>query len=277
MNRPEGMETGQRATTKEDLQRRFSYSALGPFRQSFREGMPVLAYHKLGPLPSGAKVKSFYVGEELFAWQIRDLHRGGFLVRSLNYWRRNLPPNRRRAVLTFDDGSRTVLRHGLPALTRHRIRAIQFLVVDALGGINHWDVRSRGETPDTLMNLAEVREWLSGGQEIGSHTLTHANLTAIDEAKAREEISASKKKLEDLFGVAIRHFCYPYGKWSPRVRDLVEEAGYETAVTLEFGVNAEGRDPFTLRRIGVKHPSPNLRNLATLLPAGFPIWFFWQP
>jgi len=91
------------------------------------------------------------------------------------------------------------------------------------------------------------------------------------------EISASKKKLEDLFGVAIRHFCYPHGKWSPRVRDLVEEAGYETAVTLEFGINAEGRDPFTLRRIGVKHPSVSLRNLAALLPAGFPIWFFWQP
>jgi peptidoglycan/xylan/chitin deacetylase (PgdA/CDA1 family) len=271
------MERGQRAEAKEDLQRRFSYSARGPFRQSFLEGMPVLAYHKLGPLPAGAKMKSFYVGEELFAWQIRDLLRGGFLVRSLDYWRRNLPPNRRRVVLTFDDGSRTVLRHGLPVLKRHRIRAIQFLVVGALGGINHWDVRSHGETPDALMNLAEVREWISGGQEIGSHTLTHANLTAIDEAKAKEEISASKKKLEDLFGVAIRHFCYPYGRWSSRVRDLVEEAGYETAVTLEFGVNAQGRDPFTLRRVGVKHPSPSLRNVAALLPSGFPIWFFWQP
>lgn len=260
-----------------DLQRRFSYSALRPFRESFLEGMPILAYHKLGPRPPGAKMKSLYVGEGLFAWQMRDLRRGGFSVRSLDSWRRNSRPNRRRAVLTFDDGSRTVLRHALPVLTRRRITAIQFLVADAIGGINHWDIHSRGEAPDALMDLAEVRDWLSAGQEIGSHTLTHPNLAAIDEAQAKEEITASKKKLEDLFGVTVRHFCYPYGKWSRRVRDLVEGAGYETAVTLDFGVNAEARDPFALRRIGVKHPSRSLRNLAALLPARFPLQFFWQP
>jgi peptidoglycan/xylan/chitin deacetylase (PgdA/CDA1 family) len=85
-----------------------------------------------------------------------------------------------------------------------------------------------------------------------------------------------KKNLGDLFGVTVRHFCYPYGKWSRRVRDLVEGAGYATAVTLDFGVNAEIRDPFPLRRIGVKHPSRSFRNLAALPPAGFPLWFFWQ-
>jgi peptidoglycan/xylan/chitin deacetylase (PgdA/CDA1 family) len=262
---------------RENLQRRFSYSALRPFRESFLEGMPILAYHKLGPLPSGSKMRSLYVGEGLFAWQMRDLRRGGFSMRSLDSWRRNVRPNRRRAVITFDDGSRTVLRHALPVLTRHRIPAIQFLVADAIGGINHWDVRNRDEAPDSLMDVTEVWDWLSAGHQIGSHTLTHPSLTAIDEAQAKEEISASKKKLEDLFGVAIRHFCYPYGKWSRRVRDLVEAAGYETAVTLDFGVNAEARDPFAFRRIGAKHPSRSLRNLAALLPAGFPFWFFWQP
>ncbi len=261
---------------RKDLQRRFSYSALRPFQQSFLEGMPILAYHKLGPLPSDAKMKSLYVGEGLFAWQIRDLRRGGFSVRSLDAWRKNARPKRRRAVVTFDDGSRTVLRHALPVLARQKITAIQFLVADAIGGTNHWDVRGRGETPDALMDAAEVREWLSSHQQIGSHTLTHPDLVKMNEAQAKEEITASKKKLEDLFGVTIRHFCYPYGKWSRRVRDLVEGAGYETAVTLDFGVNAESRDPFALRRIGAKHPSRSLRNLTALLPAGFPLWFFWQ-
>jgi peptidoglycan/xylan/chitin deacetylase (PgdA/CDA1 family) len=117
-----------------------------------------------------------------------------------------------------------------------------------------------------------VRGWLSAGQEIGAHTLSHPRLAAIPEAK--EESSALKKKLEDLFGVAVRHFCYPYGKWSRPVRDLV--AGYATAFTLDFGVNAEIRDPFPLRRIGVKHSSRSFCNLVALLPAGFPPRFFWQ-
>ena len=261
---------------KGNLQRRFSYSALRPFRQSFLQGMPILAYHKLGPLPFGAKMKSLYVGEGLFAWQMRDLRRSGFSIRSLDSWRRNSRPNRRRAVITFDDGSRTVLRHALPVLERNRMTAIQFLVADAIGGTNYWDVRSRGEATDALMDVAEVQDWLAAGHEIGSHTLTHPRLTEIAESEAKEEITASKKKLEDLFGVAVRHFCYPYGKWSRRVRDLVEGAGYMTAVTLDFGVNAESRDPFALRRIGAKHPSRSIRNLAALLPAGFPLRFFWQ-
>jgi peptidoglycan/xylan/chitin deacetylase (PgdA/CDA1 family) len=255
---------------------RFSYSALRPFRELFSAGVPILVFHKLGSLPAGVKMKSLYLGEDLFAWQMRDLHRAGFSLESLDSWRDFSHPNRGRAVLTFDDGSRTVLRHALPVLAHHRFTAIQFLVADAIGGTNHWDVRTRDEASDALMDVAELRDWLSAGHEIGAHTLTHPRLTAIPEAQAKEEISASKKKLEDLFGVIVRHFCYPYGKWSRRVRDLVECAGYATAVTLDFGVNAEIRDPFSLRRIGAKHPSRNFRNVAALLPAGFPLWFFWQ-
>jgi peptidoglycan/xylan/chitin deacetylase (PgdA/CDA1 family) len=261
---------------KKDLQKRFSYSALGPFRQSFMHGMPILAYHKLGPLPCGAKMKSLYIGEKLFAWQMRELYRAGFGTKSLDVWHKNSRPDHRRVILTFDDGSRTVLQHALPVLAQYRITTVQFLVVNAIGGTNHWDVGSRGEVPDPLMDVSQVRDWLSAGQEIGSHTLNHVNLTAVPKSQAKEEISASKKKLEDLFGVAIRHFCYPYGKWSCGMRDLVEGAGYTTAVTLDFGVNTETRDPFALRRIGAKHPSRNIRNLVALLPAGFPLKFFWQ-
>ena len=179
-------------------------------------------------------------------------------------------------MLTFDDGCRTILRHALPVLVHHRFTAIQFLVADAIAGTNHWDVRTRGEAPDAPMDVGEVREWLSAGQEIGTHTLSHPRLAAIPEAQAKEEIFALKKKLEDLFGVTVRHFRYPYDKWSRRVRDLVEGAGYATAVTLDFGFNAEIRDPFPLRRIGVKHPSRSFRNFVTLLLAGFPLRFFWQ-
>jgi peptidoglycan/xylan/chitin deacetylase (PgdA/CDA1 family) len=261
---------------KNTLPRRLSYSALRPFRGSFSEGVPVLAFHKLGSLPPAVRMKSLYVHRDLFAWQMRDLQRAGFLAGSLDGWRHFSEPNRGRAVLTFDDGSRTVFRHAVPVLARHKFTAIQFLVADAIGGRNSWDIRARSEAPDALMDAAEIRDWLLAGHEIGAHTLTHPSLTSIPKARAEEEIIASKKKLEDLFGVEVRHFCYPYGKWSAGVRDVVERAGYTTAVTLDFGVNANVHDPFALRRIGAKHPSRSFRNFAALIPAGFPLRFFWQ-
>ncbi len=47
------------------------------------------------------------------------------------------------------------------------------------------------------------------GHQIGAHTRTHPVLTEIPAARAREEIAASKKALEDRFGFAVKHFCYP--------------------------------------------------------------------
>jgi peptidoglycan/xylan/chitin deacetylase (PgdA/CDA1 family) len=148
-------------------------------------GMPILAYHKLGPLPSGAKMKSLYIGEKLFAWQMRELYRAGFGTKALDVWHKNSRPDHRRVILTFDDGSRTVLQHALPVLAQYRITTVQFLVANAIGGTNHWDVGSRGEVPDPLMDVSQVRDWLSAGQEIGSHTLNHVNLTAVPSPKRK--------------------------------------------------------------------------------------------
>ena len=125
---------------------------------------------------------------------MRDLKRAGFLTISLDSWNDFSRPNRNRTVLTFDDGSRTVFRKALPVLARHLFTATQFLVADAIGGTNHWDIRNHGEAPDALMDTAEVRDWISAGQEIGSHTLTHPVLTAIQAAQAKEEIFASNQR-----------------------------------------------------------------------------------
>ena len=111
------------------------------------------------------------------------------------------------------------------------------------------------------MDEAQIREWLAAGHEIGSHTLTHPFLTRISPQRAREEISASKKKLEDRFGRPVRHFCYPYGDWNPAVRDLVMAAGYETACTTEFGVNTGATPPFELKRILARYQSISFKAL----------------
>jgi hypothetical protein len=45
------------------------------------------------------------------------------------------------------------------------------------------------------------------------------------------------------------------------VRDWVQEAGYLTASTCEFGVNGAGQDPFGLKRIQTRYRSWGLRGL----------------
>jgi peptidoglycan/xylan/chitin deacetylase (PgdA/CDA1 family) len=174
----------------------------------------------------------------------------------------------RQIVFTFDDGFLNVSRYAIKPLAEHRFTAIQFLVADLLGQRNQWDIH-QGEAGEPLMSLTEIREWLAAGHQIGSHTLTHPFLTRLPTAAAREEITASKKKLEDLFGLPIRHFCYPYGDWNPSVRDLVAEAGYATACTTEFGVNPPDTSPFALRRITARYPTRSLKGLLRPLMVRF--------
>ena len=110
-------------------------------------------------------------------------------------------------------------------------------------------------------DAVQVHEWMAAGHEIGAHTCTHPWLTRIPLAEAREEIFASKARLEDLFGSPVRHFCYPYGDWNPAVRDLVVEAGYATACTTEPGLNRPEGDPFRLRRLTARYASRNWANV----------------
>ena len=160
-----------------------------------------------------------------------------------------------------------VLENALAPLAENQFTAIQFLPPSLLGRNNEWDLPG-GEAQEPLMDAAQVRDWLDAGHDIGSHTLTHPFLTRLPLSAAREEIFASKKALEDLFGRAVEHFCYPYGDWNPAVRDLVAEAGYRTACTVDFGINAPETSPFELKRVTARYPTRNWKALKTWLGGG---------
>jgi peptidoglycan/xylan/chitin deacetylase (PgdA/CDA1 family) len=235
------------------------YHTLAPFRDLFGAGVPILMYHKIAPRPRRVRLKGLYVTPDNFIRQLAELGENGFAACGPDEARQNGTPAP-RVALTFDDGFHNVFQNAMGPLAERGWRALQFLVPNCIGKLNEWDLRE-GEAPELLMNAAEVRDWLGAGHAIGSHSLTHARLTRLSVRDAREEIFASKKKLEDTFGVAVEHFCYPYGDWSEPVRDLVIEAGYRTACTTEFGVNTPATPPFALRRITVRHPTRTLRAL----------------
>jgi peptidoglycan/xylan/chitin deacetylase (PgdA/CDA1 family) len=170
------------------------------------------------------------------------------------------PKNRTqtRVFLTIDDGFKDIFKNALPVLTKHRFRAVLFLVSDLLGKTNEWQQRA-GDIVEPLMDESEIRGWLDAGQEIGSHTQTHPRLTQLSREAARKEVTASKKSLEDRFGAGIDHFCYPYGDWNEAVRDLVAEAGYKTACTTVTGINSAETSRFELKRVTARYPSRNLK------------------
>lgn len=237
------------------------YFSLAPFQSWFQSGTPILTYHKLGPRPRGARLKGLYLSRRDFERQLAELKQAGFTTQPLD---RILPGNssaQRQVILSFDDGFLNVLENGLEPLRNHQFQAIQFLVAGLIGGRNEWDLEA-GEIPAPLMDASQVREWLSAGHEIGSHSLTHPRLSRLSPAAAREEINGSKKKLEDLFQQPVPHFCYPYGDWNESVAGMVAEAGYRSACTTNFGLVTPSSRAFALERIPVRYPSRSFKSMA---------------
>ena len=235
------------------------YSTLRDHAELFDQGLPILCYHKVGERPSGVKWRSLYVSSALFARQMAELTAAGYKSADLSASLPDSDNPHRQVVITFDDGYVNVLENAAPVLASHGFRAIQFIVSGAIGSVNHWDVRDAGEVPEKLMSKAEIREWLAQGHAIGSHSVSHPRLTRLSREQQREELSASKKQLEDTFGVPIDHFCYPYGDTDAALQELIAECGYRTASTQIGGVNTRSTQRSTLRRLEARYPKRSPR------------------
>ena len=220
-------------------------------KRLMRRGVPVLMYHYFGPPDPKTHDPYLYVSSRRLDAECSALRSHGYSTATLSGLAASCRSGEsmpHKVVITIDDGARDFHEGGMKILNEHGFQAIQFLVADRIGGINDWDVK-HGHPALPLMDDGQIREWLAEGHEIGSHSMTHPNLSMLGEAEARRQIVDSKKSLEDRFGVPIRHFCYPHGKFNAMAEALVEEAGYETASSTRFGVNGPGQNLMAIQRI----------------------------
>ena len=104
-------------------------------------------------------------------------------------------------------------------------------------------------TPDEMLNWDDVLKMSSAGIDFGCHTVTHPLLAYEDDGTIEQELLQSKEALEARLGRKVRTFAYPNGNWDSRVRQRVQESGYEYAFTTQGGWHRPGRDPYTIRRI----------------------------
>ncbi len=219
----------------------------------------ILLYHKIGKYPENAKFPGLYVTEENFDKQIKYLKNKGYVFLTLSRMKQiydnntdNNYKNDKFVSITFDDGSRSIYSKGLKIIKDNNVNATVFMVSDMIGGINAWDIKN-GENKDEMLNLAELQEMIKSGIEMGAHTKIHPHLTMIPEKLAYEEISASKKILEEKLNININFFAYPYGDYNENIKNLVEKAGFQGACITKTGIVKDNTDFFALRRIAIRH------------------------
>jgi peptidoglycan/xylan/chitin deacetylase (PgdA/CDA1 family) len=132
--------------------------------------------------------------------------------------------------LTFDDGYADFLADALPLLSRWGCTATLFVLPGRLGGDNAWDPLGPRKP---LLTADGIRRVAAAGVEIGSHGLTHVDLTRADDVMLKAETAGSRAVLEELTGAPVTGFCYPYGTVDRRVMAAVRDAGYDYACAID--------------------------------------------
>ncbi len=134
--------------------------------------------------------------------------------------------------LTFDDGYADFVTHALPCLRRHGCGATLFVLPGRLGADNAWDPLGPRKP---LLTADGIRHAAAEGVEIGSHGLTHVDLTTADDATLKAETAESRALLTELTGAPVTGFCYPYGTVDARAAEAVRAAGYAYACAIDPG------------------------------------------
>jgi peptidoglycan/xylan/chitin deacetylase (PgdA/CDA1 family) len=223
---------------------------------SGRVRIPVLMYHQTAPSPpKGTPMRGLVVAPDTFQRQMAALHLMGYRGLSMSALEPYLRGEKYGKVfgITFDDGYENNLQYALPILNKYGFGSTCYVVAGLIGKTNLWD-REKGIRQVPLMSVEQLQFWVDAGQEIGSHTVTHAMLPSLSVQDQEEEIRHSKSMLEASVRQigGIRHFCYPYGKFDAITVSKVRSAGYTTATTTERGrclTYAHGSDPLTLPRV----------------------------
>jgi peptidoglycan/xylan/chitin deacetylase (PgdA/CDA1 family) len=157
----------------------------------------------------------------------------------------------RPIVITFDDGYLSVFQNAFPIMHEHGFIGVNYVVGKYIDGRN-------------FMTAEQLQATVHAGWEIGSHGFTHTDL-GLNPSLANYEMNQSKIYLEELLGIPVNTFAYPFGGYRPVLWDRALRYGYFGAVGLGKGWKHSEASLYYLKRISILG-SYNLETFASLLP-----------
>jgi len=191
--------------------------------------VPILTYHKFSENVSDAVT----VTRKSFEDQMRFLKNKGYKVISLDeffdFLELKEPIPRKSVVITFDDGWRSTYDIAFPILKKYGYPSTLFVYTDFIneGGNG--------------MTWAILKEMMSGGVSIQSHTKSHRYLDRRQGKESfkkyfdavKEELDDSAKIIRRHLNIEVRYLAYPYGDTNHLVAAVAEKLGYRGALTVE--------------------------------------------
>ncbi len=232
--------------------------------------IPILMYHSISSCAS-QRFRPNIVTPEALEEQLTYLEESHYtsvtvthFVQAMAKGGYTLPS--RPIILTFDDGYEDFYTQALPALRCHGFTATLYITTGFIDGTSRW-LRAKEDTTRPMLTWKQLAEINANGIECGAHSHTHRPLDMLPLDVVYEEIVHSKKLLEEHLGQMVSSFAYPFGYYSDRVQQIVQEAGFASACAVRLTMSSLFDNPYALARLAIR-PDTSVHALATALSTG---------
>jgi peptidoglycan/xylan/chitin deacetylase (PgdA/CDA1 family) len=215
--------------------------------------VPILLYHSIPGQSS--TTERYKVSVENFELQMQQLANWGYTTISIQDLVDHLyhggPMPHRPVVITFDDGYRDVYDNAFPIMQSYGFTGTVYIVANRLNA-------------DGFLDREALKTLVENGWEIGSHSMTHTDLTQ-NHSLVRTEILQSRLDLNDALGIEVLTFAYPFGLLDGYISSKVYDYGYRSAVGVGILSTHSAGTVFNLSRREVRGGA-DLKAFMSLLP-----------
>lgn len=175
-------------------------------------------------------------------------------------------------VLTFDDGFENLYSHAFPVLEEFNYHATIFLTTGYCGLKNDWLSQPADIPAKPILTWDQVKEMSESVFDIQAHTINHPYLSQIPSKVVEEEITGSKKMIEDQTGKSVDFFAYPYGDYNELAYNIVT-LNYKGACSVDLNFTTLNSDRYLLERLDMYYFSFWLTTELFLSPLFLP--YLW--
>ena len=160
-----------------------------------------------------------------------------------------------QVALTFDDGYVSLYEAVLENLLAKNMKATVYVNTGWIAEKKEHhraSVASLGHYPEEyFLNWHEVSMLHQAGWEIGSHGVEHCNVAQLTPEDMHRELAHSKVAIEAHLKKPCVHFAYPWGRYSRRVKNMLNKIGYRYAAAAYHAPLAKTVDCLAIPRLNI--------------------------
>ena len=162
------------------------------------------------------------------------------------------PKNKKKILITIDDGFKSFYDEAWPYLRKNKIPFILFISTEPVGKYGYM----------TWNQIKEIEESEFG--YIGHHSHTHEYLIDMSEKEFIDDIEIATRIFENKLGYVPPIFSYPFGEYSLFMKNYISK-NFKFAFGQHSGIIDVNKDKFELPRFPINEKYGELKRFKQLI------------